>query len=79
MRKVCDVSVLHVCVCGRGLRDRGKGTGVRGDVGVAGDAGEAGEAASTSSSGRVFRRDKHLPRPAPHTGDCSPLALPLVM
>lgn len=47
------------------------------------DAGEAGEAGTDgpgtpSSSGRVRRRGS-LPRPPPHTGDWSPLALPLVM
>lgn len=45
-------------------------------------AGEAGADASgthgASSSGKVRRRVS-LPRRSPHTGDCSPLALPLVM
>lgn len=51
-------------------------------MGQSGDeeAGEAGRdaAGGASSSGRVRRRGS-LPRPPPHTGDCSPLALPLVM
>lgn len=44
------------------------------------EAGEAGRDASrpvaASSSGNVSRRES-LPRPPPHTGDCSPLALPM--
>lgn len=45
------------------------------------EAGEAGSDALglvASSSGKVRRR-KSLPRPPSHTGDWSPLALPLVM
>lgn len=44
----------------------------------AGEAGADGPGGGASSSGRVRRRGS-LPRPPPHTGDWSPLALPLVM
>lgn len=49
------------------------------EVGSEGMAGEARDASGgASSSGRVRRRES-LPRAPPHTGDWSPLALPLVM
>ncbi|CAH2235019.1 jg1291 [Pararge aegeria aegeria] len=52
--------------------------GVVSVVVMGGGVEKAGEAGGASSSGRVRRRES-LPRPPPHTGDCSPLALPLVM